>query len=809
MSILLSCKNPAPGGPGLAPTWARGDKDAVGTAYSTSSRVWFTLSEGILNEVYYPTIDRPQLRDLQYLVTDGETFFQEERQLDSTEEALSAHSLGVRVTNADPEGRYRIVKEIIADPHETAVLIHTRLEAALNWLPKLRLFVLCAPHLEVGGWHNHGEVETIAGRQILTARKSEMPPGVDGTWLALGATIPFSRCSCGYVGVNDGRRDLADNFKMDWEYGCASDGNLALMGELGLSHGTEFTLSLAFGNSFHNAVTTLFQSLGIPFADHHARFQEQWQRTCKHLRKLEEHVGDGGNLYHRSESLLLAHEDKLYPGALIASLSIPWGEVHGDEEGKGGYHLVWTRDLVNSATGLLATENTITPLRALIFLAISQRPDGGFYQNFWVNGEPYWHGIQLDEVAFPVLLAWRLHEMKALRSFDPYYMVLKAASYLIRQGPATPQERWEETSGYSPSTLASNIAALTCAACLARERGDEPTAAFIQEYADFLECHIEAWTVTTEGTLVPGIPRHYIRIHPVNVNDAQPDENPNSGLLRVANKAPWEQAEFPAKDLVDAGFLELVRYGLRKPGDALIEDSLRVVDAVLRVETPSGPAWHRYNHDGYGQRADGGPYQGWGQGRAWPLLTGERGHYELAAGRSPAPYLRAMERFASHFGLLPEQVWDEPDRPKQHLYCGRPTGAVMPLMWAHAEYIKLLRSAADGQVFDSLPHVAQRYSNHDTCKRLEIWKPNRQVQSVKAGWTLRIQAPAAFWLHWTKNEWQEVQDTRSTATALGIEFVDIPIAPEQRAPVRFTFRWAAGDRWEGRDYVVFIKPDSE
>ncbi len=793
----FSCEHPAPYGPGSAPTWERGDKDAVGTAYSTSSRVWFTLSQGILNEVFYPTIDRPQARDLQFLITDGETFFHDERRLETTEEALSAHSLGVRVVNADPEGRYRIVKEIIADPHESCILIHARVDAAPEWREKLKLFVLCAPHLEIGGAHNNGQVATVAGRRILTAYKAS-------TWLALGATLPFARCSCGYVGVNDGWKDLAENFRMDWTFDCAMDGNIALMGEIELTHAAEFTLGLAFGNSYHNAVTTLFQSHGIPFDNQRKRFLEQWHRTSRHMVQLEDQVGDGGNLYHRSESVLLAHEDKLYPGALIASLSIPWGDSHGDAEGKGGYHLVWTRDLVNTATGLLATENTVTPLRALIFLAIAQRPDGGFYQNFWVNGEPFWHGVQLDEVAFPVLLAWKLHRLRALRDFDPYHMVLQAAAYLVRNGPATPQERWEEASGYSPSTLASNIAALTCAACMARERGDEASANFMQEYADFLECHVEAWTVTTEGTLVPGIPRHFIRITPNSVDDVQPDENPNHGILRIANKASGEQTEFPAKEIIDAGFLELVRYGIRKPGDALMEDSLKVIDAKLKVETPFGPVWHRYNHDGYGQRADGGPFQGWGQGRAWPLLTGERGHYELAAGRSTLPYLRSLERLASAFGLLPEQVWDEADRPEQNLFFGKPTGSAMPLLWAHAEYIKLLRSTADGFVFDLIAPVAERFQNGHRHARLEIWKPNRQVRTVKAGWTLRVQAPAGFWLHWTRNEWQDTQQTRSNSTALGIEFVDIEIAPDQTAPIRFTFHWIVGDRWEGREFVVTI-----
>ncbi|MEP7274291.1 MAG: glycoside hydrolase family 15 protein, partial [Acidobacteriota bacterium] len=480
-----------------------------------------------------------------------------------------------------------------------------------------------------------------------------------------------------------------------------------------------------------------------------------------------------------------------------------------DDSDRGGYHLVWTRDMCNSATGLLAAGTTETPLRALIYLACSQQEDGGFYQNCWINGEPYWRGIQLDEVAFPILLAWRLYFAGALRHFDPYPMVLRAARYLINHGPATPQERWEENSGYSPSTLASNIAALTCAACFARARGDEVTAQFIQEYADFLESHVEAWTVTTDGTLVPDINRHYIRIHPVEVSDPQPDEDPNHGILPIRNRPPGSQVEFPAKDIVDAGFLELVRYGIRRAGDPLIEDSLKVVDAVLKVDTPFGPCWRRYNYDGYGQREDGGPYQGWGKGRAWPLLTGERGHYEFAAGREARIFIRAMESFANAIGLLPEQVWDEPAGTKASTSLGRPTGSAMPLMWAHAEYIKLLRSVSDGQVFDLIPAVTDRYLKRRVFRPLEIWKFNRQPRSVIAGIELRVQAPAAFRLRWTANEWQETHDTRSIATALGIEFVDLPIGPEERAPIRFTFYWVEANRWEGREFEVAVQQIAE
>jgi len=754
----------------------------------------------VITEVYYPTVDRAQLRDLQYLITDGEHFFHEEkRHLRSRVERLSSHALGYRVTNADPEGRYSISKDVITDPHLPCVLQRTRLIGDPQFLSRLQLYALCAPHLEGGGRGNNAYVVEAAGRQILAAEKG-------GTWLALAATVSFARLSCGYVGRSDGWTDLADNFQLDWEFDQALDGNVALTGELDLKAGYQFTLGLAFGDGLHNAVTTLFQALGIPFQEHWTRYMDQWNRPCRKILPLEKVSGDGGNLYHGSFSLLLAHEDKTYPGALIASLSIPWGEAKGDED-MGGYHLVWTRDMVNSATGLLAAGNTETPLRALIYLAASQQPDGGFPQNFWINGEPYWRGIQLDEVAFPILLAWRLRRDEGLREFDPYRMVLGAASYLIRHGPATQQERWEEAGGYSPSTLASNIAALICAACFARERGDEMTGRFLEDYADFLECHVEAWTVTTEGTVVPDVTRHFIRIHPVDITDPHPDEDPNHSVLWIPNRAPGERAGFPAKEIVDAGFLELVRYGIRKPDDPLIMDSLRVVDALLRVETPFGPCWRRYTYDGYGQRDDGGPYEGSGRGRAWPLLTGERGHYELAAGREVKLFITAMEGFASPTGLLPEQIWDEPDRPEVHMFLGRPTGAAMPLMWAHAEYVKLLRSAYDGHVFDLIPEVAARYlRDRGACKPLEIWKPNRQVHAVERGWTLRVQAPAPFRLVWSRDDWQTVEDTPSSPTALGIAFVDIPVPPTQQAPIRFTFWWAKEGRWEGRDYQVAVQP---
>ncbi|GBE94313.1 glycoside hydrolase family 15 protein [Nostoc cycadae] len=796
MKILSQEK--AFGSPGIEPRWTHANKDAVGTAYSTSSHVWFTIWNGVVTEIYHPTVDRPQIRDLQYLISDGKSFFHEEnRHLQSKVEHLWTHGLGYRITNSDPQGRYTIIKEVIADPHLSCILQHTKITGEREFIDQLHLYALCAPHLEVSGKNNNGYTVEVAGQNILVAEKG-------GTWLALGATVPFTRLSCGYVGQSDGWTDLADDFQMDWEFDSAVDGNLALTGKLNLDRSDEFTLGLAFGTTLHNAISTLFQSLNLPFEQQKQQYNEQWKRSRNDIKPLENVSYDDGKLYHNSVSLLLAHEDKTYPGALIASLAIPWGEAKDDQE-QGGYHLVWTRDMVSSVAGLVAAGETDTAVRSLIYLATSQQEDGGFAQNFWVNGEPYWTGIQLDEVAFPILLAWLLHKEKVALNFDIYPMILRAAGYLIRHGPVTQQERWEECSGYSPSTLACNIAGLICAANFARERGDKATAEFIEEYADFLESHIEDWTVTTEGTLVPDIKRHYIRITPSDINNPQPNENPNQGTILISSQPPSKRAEFPAKEIVDGGFLQLVRYGIRKPDDPIIVDSVKVIDAILKVDTPVGSCWHRYNYDGYGQQEDGSAYTRWGKGRAWPLLTGERGHYELAAGGDVKTYIKAMEGFASNSCLLPEQVWDEADKPDVHLYLGKPTGSAMPLMWAHAEYIKLLRSTHEGQVFDLIPEVANRYLGaRKQCKSLEIWKFNRQIGKVKRGYTLRIQALVSFQLHWSQDNWQTTQDTPSTSTKLGVDFVDISVSDNQKQSISFTFFWIDSNKWEEQNYSVAI-----
>ena len=783
------------GQPGLPPRWAPGDKDGVGTAYSAASRIWFTIWNGIVTEIYYPTIDRPQTRDLRYLFSDGQTFCHDEADLDTDIEPLG-DSLGFMVRGRDREGRYSYEKEIISDPHGSCLLQRTKISASPDMLQKLKVYALCSPHLNVGGSNNTGEVMSFSGRDCLVAHRG-------GIWLAMIATIPFSKASVGYVGVSDGGTDLAQGFQMDWQFDRAPCGNIVLTGEIDPSHTQEFVLGLAFGESLHRAMAGLGQSLSFPFSEKRDRFIEQWTRADQKREPLEKNSGDDGKLYRTSVRMLLAHEDKLYPGAMVASLAIPWGEAKDDQAGEGGYHLIWTRDMVQCAMGLLAAGNTETPLRALIYLATCQNEDGGFAQNFWVEGDAFWTGSQLDEVAFPILLAHRLWRANGLRSFDPRPMVKKAAGYLLREGPATRQERWEEVSGYSPSTLAVMIAALICAANFARDDGKEEAAVFVEQYADWIEHNLEQWTVTRKGTLVPGITDHFVRIVPSQPGDPLPDGGADDAVLSLSSQPPGMPLAYPAKEIVDGGFLELVRYGIRRPDDPIILNTLKVVDAVLKVETPIGTSWHRYNHDGYGQRDDGGPYEGFGKGRAWPLLTGERGHYEVAAGRDASSYIRWMEGLATPTFLIPEQCWDEPDRPESGLRFGRPTGSATPLLWAHAEYIRLLRSARDGRVFDLIPEVAERYiQKRPGDPLIQYWTFAAPATRIGRGHTLRIMAKADFELKYSLDSWSQVETCKAVTTSVGIYFADIRVPNEQGTPLSFTFLWPDSQQWENRNFSV-------
>jgi glucoamylase len=789
------------GAPGLPPRWTSSLKDAVLTAYSASSRVWFTVSHGTLNEIYYPTIDRPQTRDMELLFTDGETFFHEEKR-DLTYEfhRVDPDAPAVRVVGSDPQKRYTVTKEFIADPHHSVVLVHVKVEGDAEVLKRMKVYALLAPHLNGGGAGNSARSVLVAGRRVLLAWKLPyaLAMGVDNGG--------FTRTSCGYVGSSDGYQDLMTDMKMSWCFGEAREGNIAVMGEIDVARSSEFTIAIGLGDGPHAAVSEMMQALATPYEEHRRRFIEQWLRALA-PKELVSKSGDAGRLSRISHDVILTHEDKTFSGAFIASASIPWGASKGDDD-LGGYHLVWTRDMVQSATALLACGRAETALRALVYLACTQHADGGFAQNFWIDGTPYWQGIQLDEVAFPILLAWRLWKHGELQKFQVFPFVERAAAFLVRYAPITQQERWEENAGYSPSTLAAVIAALACAAELARAHQAPELGQFLEEYADWIESHLEEWTTTNDGVLLPGVKRHYIRLRPPAAGE--PFHNPNipAGHLVLANRAPGERAQFEDREIVDGGFLELVRYGIRRADDPLIIDSLKVVDHVLKIELPEGPCWRRYNHDGYGQRKDGGPYEGWGQGRAWPLLTGERGHYEVAAGCDPKVYITAMERFASVGGMLPEQVWDQDDMPEQDLYKGKSAGSAQPLVWAHSEYLKLLKSAVDGEVFDCISAARERYAvapdKRTFRSDIEICKRARPATSIIGGMRLRVVDDARFRVVYTMDNWTTKTTVESHPVSYVGFFCDIATDANKTGKIILTLYWPGDDHWLGKNIEVVI-----
>ncbi|HET7133219.1 MAG TPA: glycoside hydrolase family 15 protein, partial [Gammaproteobacteria bacterium] len=389
-------------------------------------------------------------------------------------------------------------------------------------------------------------------------------------------------------------------------------------------------------------------------------------------------------------------------------LSVPWGESKGDHE-LGGYHLVWPRDLVNSAGALIALGHDVLARRTLRYLISTQEADGSWAQNLWLDGTPYWHGLQMDEVAFPVLFAELLRREEQLADIDPWPMIRGAAGFLARNGPITGQDRWEENGGYSPYTIAVEISAMLVAADFAEREGELVLAGLYRATADNWESQLDRWTYVT-GTRIArevGVEGHYVRIAPPEVAGA---DAPCDGTIQLRNR-PLDECVMSYQEVASVDALALVRFGLRAPDDPRIATTVKVIDALLRTRTDTGPAWYRYNGDGYGEKANGDSFDGIGVGRPWPLLAGERAHYELAAGRPEVAMhlLGVMRAQASDGGMLPEQVWDGPDLPERELFNGRPSGGAMPLVWAHAEYAKLVRSLHDGRVFDMPQQAYERY----------------------------------------------------------------------------------------------------
>lgn len=725
----------APGDGMLVGFWSSGVKQFVGTAYEAYdrdnrysgrsptaplSKVWFTGAQGVITEVFWPTVDTAQVRDHQFLVTDGSSFFFEERKDAQTSVTWLADGVpAFRILNRDPLGRFEIERTVFTDPDRDVLLQRIKI---IRHVAGLTFFLL----------HNPAVGNTPMGDTAFASLGASPGPGLfawqNDQAQAVVFSIPPRQVTAGFEGISsDGWQDLKD-FHLDSHYQWAKNGNVVLTASLDLSGSkgeTTFDIAIGFGKDIYEAYRKARESLHsqIPPLD---RYISQWQDYQRSIRDLSVVSEDRGVLFRSSIAVMKSMEDKTYEGAFVASPSVPWGQhtadASSDHSASGsrkhmisGYHVVWPRDLYQMATAFLAVDDPKSAVASLNFLRRIQfssgdgtwqfgwrqrSKDGSFPQNCWVNGEPHWGGLQMDEAAMPVVLAHRLWREKVIHALEYWDMVKRAADFISEFGPWTAQERWEETMGASPSTIAAEIAALYAAADFAQEARDWERLGKYRTSADSWNFksgdNVDTWTFTTSG--VHGNGRYYTRIEAASYADQiwNPEDD---AMFFLANFGGlWKE-----KNVTDAGFLELVRFGIRKALSCTVLESLPEVDQTIRVDFPGiGPGFRRYLGDRYNY--DDMTHQQTA-GMPWPILTGERGHYELAKavelGLAPEridrivfPYIRSMELFSTESHMIPEQVWDgEPAMAK-------PTGAATPLGWAHAEYVKLLRSRLDRQVFD-------------------------------------------------------------------------------------------------------------
>jgi glucoamylase len=510
--------------------------------------------------------------------------------------------------------------------------------------------------------------------------------------VALVGAPSFAAMTSGFAGTSDGYTDLLRHHLLTQRYDRAEKGNVLQVAKLAnAKHGV---IALGFGSNAAEAVDTAKKSLRKGFAAANAEYVDGWQEYARGLVPVN---APYERMFKLAAMVLKAHEDKTYRGAMIASMSIPWGfAVKASEPNVGGYHLVWGRDLYEVATGLLAAGDRDAAERALNYLfTVQQKPDGSYPQNSWLDGKPYWTALQIDEVSYPLILAWQL-----ARTDEETWTkhVRPTAEFIVSRGPVTEEERWEELGGYSPSTIAAEIAGLVCASDFARKNGATNDAQRYLRVADEWAANVEKWTVTTTGHLSKAGAGYYIRID--NTTD------PNDGAkLDVKNGGGvWDK-----RDVVDAGFLELVRLGIRPANDATIARSVEVIDSTIRTETPNGPGFRRYNHDGYGETYFGGPWLGEGIGRLWPIFTGERGEYEIALGLDPTLYLASMQQFANEGGMIPEQVWDQANPTESGFRFGGGTGSATPLAWSMAQFLRLAVGAEQKRIVEMPSIVAEHF----------------------------------------------------------------------------------------------------
>jgi glucoamylase len=646
--------------------WAPANKDGFGTATGTQSKVWYTLQNGELTEVYTPDLGTPSVRDLQFLVSGAP-------ETDSAQHRIRlADPRSLTYTQVNTGRDYRLTKTYVTDPARSTLLIKVHFKSLSG--KRLKLAVRYDPSLTNDGSDDSGSASagTLLAFDGSTASALMASPGFKSTTGNAGPKGDLVQTAQTRLTGLRGRRDL--------------------------------TLALGFGDTTKAASAAAVGSLRDGFGDVSAAYAGGWHRYLDSLSPEPASAKPFDPEYDVSLMTLAAHEDKTYRGAFIASPTMPWAWGTGLEQPvSGAYHLVWARDLYEIATSLLAAGDRPAAERALSYLFDrQQKPDGSFPQNSTVDGKPHWTGLQMDEVGDPILLAWQLG-----RSDPATYAahIKPAADFIVANGPSSPQERWENQSGWSPATIAAEVAALVCAADIARHNGDTASADKYDATADDWQKHVDGWTATSTGPYSPK--PYYLRL----TKDGKPDAGTT---YSVGDGGPSAADQ---RSIVDPSYLELVRLGLKAPDDPTVLNTTKVVDSQLAVSTPNGTFWHRYEFDGYGETRDGGPWHTsdpdtFGTiGRIWPIFAGERGEYELAAGRSADSQLAAMAGAANDGYLIPEQVWDQnPPSGQPGFPRGEGTFSATPLAWSHAQFVRLAWSIEAGRPVEQPRIVACRYT---------------------------------------------------------------------------------------------------
>lgn len=696
-----------PGSPGGKSMWTEADKTGFGTARSRRSNVWFTLQKGRASEVFYPDLSTPSVRSLELLVTDGRTFTdRESTDTLQTTTRTDEGSLGFKQVNTARSGKYRISKRYVTDPHRDALLVRIKLESLDGG--SYKLFALHDPALDNSGMDDRART---VGHSMVAWDKA----GVAST---LVSRPRIGAISNGYFHRSDGWVDLKDDHQLDSRFDEAGPGNVVQTGRItgvtGLPGKRQATLVLGFGEAWQAARRTAQEARDVTYATSAARYLAGWNRYLESLPDVPASAAGHRREYLASVLVIAAAEDKLNPGAVVASPSAPW--VWGDEikdlsSPSGAYHLVWSRDTYQFGTALWAAGDKAAARRMVDWLfEVQQKRDGSFPQNSDVEGKPVWSELQLDEVALPIVLA-NLVGRDGARTWPG---VRKAAEFLVdfrdeetgRRAPYSPQERWENQSGYSPNSIAAQIAGLVCAADIARVNGHRGLARRWLDKADRWQSKVQDWTVTTNGRLSDD--PYFLRL--------TKNGNPNSGL--EYSSGDGGPSAIDQRAVVDPSFLDLVRYGIEQPDDPAVLSTLPVVDEELSFDTPNGRFWHRFSQDGYGETRNGGQWfiseldSNATLGRGWPLLGGERGEYAVTAGSDGAPYLATMAAAAGEGDMIAEQVWD--GRPPTGRSCcplGENTRSATPLTWSHAGLVRLAWTIQLGSPVDKQDVVASRYSD--------------------------------------------------------------------------------------------------